>query len=77
MRFKLIQKASDTEDIPKGSLLSDKIIPVSEGFAKFFTLMRLFSGWLLCCLMRLGLHKGHSKLRIYRAFFNFGHAGAW
>ena len=58
-------------------LLSDNIIPVSEDFATFFILMKLFSGWLLCCLMRLGLHKGHSKLRIYKAFFNFGHAGAW
>ena len=41
MRYKLIQKASDTEDIPKGSLLSVNIIPVSEGFATFFILMTL------------------------------------
>ena len=41
MRFEPIQKASDTEDIPKGSLMPDKIIPVSEGFATFFILMTL------------------------------------
>lgn len=54
MRLDLTEEASDTEDIPKGSLMS-KITPVSEGFATFFILMKLFSGWLLCCLLRLGI----------------------
>lgn len=30
--IELLQKASHTEDIPKASLMSDKIIPVPEGF---------------------------------------------
>lgn len=40
MRFEPIQKASDTEDIPKGSLMPDKIIPVSEGLWQLFKIVQ-------------------------------------
>lgn len=36
-------QSSDTEDIHKDSLMSDKIIPVPEDFATFFTLTGVFS----------------------------------
>lgn len=80
MRLELIQKASHTEDIPKASLMSDKIIPVPEGFPTFFTFMGLFSRMvsLLCSVMGLGF-----TLKVFpgwgyaEGFLEFGDAGAY